>query len=876
MQRFETRLVEKQKAALVEKLFRRLEHRDSDSDDEEDAHWKSPWETARGARSLYQQHKQQQGGDLQVDDEDSMVLSKGKPVASRMQLARVEMAVAWQHTVAPPPALASKVTPSATALTLGGRQLQCRVALPPVEAKPQAVKTAESESRANCASAPGNNDHDAKRTLWTQNGGIAKTPTHVISNLPQRGFKRAALGPARLADTRPASARPLSASSGSSAGSVGSADVQPQPPREKRHRVAQRRVMSARPALQASESHEKATREPLRPRARNIARSAPPQAHRKQPEKAPEKKVRQQLTAAGRIDTGRKGEDISKKMEMKRLQRVWKKVDSDGSGTLDHDEVRAIFVEMGKTLSNREFLRAMDQIDADGSGEVDFKEFVAYWDRTMTAAGVVVPSTFSFRNLCVRAVLKAEAEGGRGEHHWIADDIANILFSLDNQGEKLGATRKAGELIGEQAKLLQDLWTAFDADGSGTLEQSEVQKVIEAAMERKLTDKELKVAFEAMDDDGSGEVDFHEFTRWWVSQGDEVKNRVMRKAFEETMATLGNEDVSRVVIDTAAGPELVRLVSPRGLFRLVIRSKSGLCREFHEWVQTLSVTTRKERVQRRRCVFNEPDVLALTKDFVVKNILVTTQNKDGWLYHRSEAVGAKSSAEGCDVKIFTMPSPLPHKPNMLCVKGYTVIDGVTPAEVDRRLWEPSTLKQWNLLAGDVQIVKTLDGGDARITHCKRLQLPRVHTSCLRPLDAHTSSVHCICRCRRTLNSSCAGAAFYDFTYPYYPSPIPTTELVLACTRRIDTDGVIVHAAASGSYDGAIKPRGKKKNAVSGEVYCAGLIIAPARKGTASKITSIVCINPGPGPQIPVAAQRLFNDFFISDQVERIYNFLRQG
>ena len=740
MQRFEMRKVEKEKAELVERLFRRLEHRDSDSDDEEDPRWGSPWERARGARGLHQQHKQQHGGGLQGDDADSTVVLKGKPEASRMQLARAEMAVAWQHTVAPPPALSSLVTASTTAPPLGERQLQRRVALPPVAAKAQAMKTADDDARANCASAPGSNEYDATLTPWTPNGGVVQNPTHAISKLQQRGSKRAALGPARLAATRPASARPLSASSGSSAGSGGSsADVQPQPPREKRHRVAQRRVMSARPALQRSESHKTAAREPLRPRARNSTRPAPPPAHRKQVDKAPEKKVRQQLTAGGRIDTGRKGEDISKKMEMKRLQRVWKQVDSDGSGTLDHDEVRAIFVEMGKTLSNREFLRAMDQIDSDGSGEVDFKEFVAYWDRTMTAAGVVVPSTFSFRNLCVRAVLKAEAEGGRGEHHWIADDIANILFSLDNQVEKPGAARKAGELIGEQAKLLQDLWTAFDADGSGTLEQSEVQKVIEAAMERKLTDKELKVAFEAMDDDQSGEVDFHEFTRWWVSQGDEVKNRVMRKAFEETMATLGNEDVSRVVIDTAAGPELVRLVSPRGLFRLVIRSKSGLCREFHEWVQTLSVATRKERGQRRRCVFNEPDVLALTKDFVVKNILVTTQNKDGWLYHRSEAVGAKSSAEGCDVKIFTMPSPLPHKPNMLCVKGYTVIDGVTPAEVDRRLWEPSTLKQWNLLAGDLQIVKTLDGGDARITHCKHL-LPRSHSSSLLSSqhDAYTS------------------------------------------------------------------------------------------------------------------------------------------
>lgn len=733
MQRLARRSQEKQKTALVDKLFRRLEHRDSDSDDDDDG-FQSHYDRARGARNLYQQHKLQRrtGGALQDEWEESMVVPKDKAVASRMQLAREEMAAAWQHTVAPPPTLSGIVAASAAARTLAQRQIQRRVALPPMPVTAQTAKTKDCDARPNSESTPGSDECDEKLTPWTQNGAVVKSSKLLNGESQPRGPKRAAQNSAGLAVTRPASARPSSASS---AGSAGSADVQPQPPREKRHRAGQRRVMSARPALQRSESHKKETmREPLQPRSRNSARPAPP-ANRTRQQKTPREKVRQQLTAGGRIDTGRKGEDLAKKMELKRLQRVWKQVDADGSGTLDHDEVRTIFAEMGKTLSNREFMRAMDQIDADGSGEVDFKEFVAYWDRTMTAAGIVVPSTFKFRNLCVRAVLKAEAEGGRGEHHWIADDIENILFSLDNEGGKSANSRKPSELIGEQAKLLQDLWSAFDADGNGTLEQSEVQKVIEAAMERKLTEKELKVAFEAMDDDDSGEIDFHEFTRWWVKQGDGVKNRVMRKAFEETMASLGSEDISRVVIDTAEGPELVRLVSPRGLFRLVIRSKSGHCREFHEWVQTLSVATRKERGQRRKCVFHEPDAKDLTKDFVMKNILVTTKNKDGWLFHKSEAVGVKSSdvrSQGCEVKIFTMPSPLPHKPNMLCAKGYTVIEGVTPAEVDRRLWEPSTLTQWNLLAGDLQIVETIDGGDARITHCK----PVLPTSTLLAFKQH--------------------------------------------------------------------------------------------------------------------------------------------
>jgi Ca2+-binding EF-hand superfamily protein len=854
---FMVRAQERKKAALVDRLFRRLEHRDSDSDEEEDdEHGMSHFDRARGARRLHKQQQQQQPA--QQQDEESMVV--GQPVASRVKLAKEEMAAAWNHTIAPPPSLSAVVAASAAARVLAQRQQQRRPALPPVAASAASAPAPAGEAAENTSAASNDpplaadpaipppppaapQDSAVALTPWTEDGVVVTDDARSRAE-QRRGPKRPSRGSARTAAMRPSSARPSSASSASSNGSAG---LQPQPPREKRHRGSQRRVKSARTARQqkkASEQKHNHPRVPLRSRPGNSSARAQPaaasmrQRSTQQAVKSRKKSARQKPAAGpgGRIDTGRKGEDLGKRMELRRLQQIWKRVDSDGSGTLDHDEVKAIFREMGKNLSQREFMRAIDQIDADGSGEVDFKEFAAYWDRTMTAAGVVVPSTFKFQNLCVRAVLKAEAEGGRGEHHWIADDIANILFSPLGEGSTSVNTRRPGELIGEQAKLLQDLWTAFDTDGSGTLEQDEVQNVIEAAMERKLTERELKLAFEAMDEDASGAIDFHEFTRWWLNQGDEVKNRVMMKAFEETMASLGSEDVSRVVIDTAAGPEQVRLVSPRGLFRLVIRSKSGHCREFHEWVQTLVTTTRKERGQRRKCVFNEPDVAALTKVFVMRNTLVTTKNKDGWLYHKSEAVGVKASdvgTMGCEVKIFTMPSLLPHKPNLLCTKGYTIIDGITPSEIDRRLWDPESLRHWSLLAGDsLEILKTMDDGDARVTR-----------------------------------------SFYDFKFPFLPSPIPTTELVLAHTRRIDTDGVIVHAAASGAYDGIIKPRGKK-SAVSGEVYCAGLIIAPARKGTASKLTVIACIQPGPGPQIPVAAQRLYNDFFISDQVERIYKYLR--
>ena len=67
-------------------------------------------------------------------------------------------------------------------------------------------------------------------------------------------------------------------------------------------------------------------------------------------------------------------------------------------------------------------------------------------------------------------------------------------------------------------------------------------------------------------------------------------------------------EVTHVIIDTAAGPEQVRLVAPKGLFRLVIRSKSASTKAFYEWAEKLVTTTRVERKGRRRAVIGVPTV----------------------------------------------------------------------------------------------------------------------------------------------------------------------------------------------------------------------------------------------------------------------------
>ena len=64
-------------------------------------------------------------------------------------------------------------------------------------------------------------------------------------------------------------------------------------------------------------------------------------------------------------------------------------------------------------------------------------------------------------------------------------------------------------------KDLLELWNEIDADGSGSLDMQEVQR-LSHRLHMPLTHSELRDAMQQMDADGSGEVDFEEFKAWWA------------------------------------------------------------------------------------------------------------------------------------------------------------------------------------------------------------------------------------------------------------------------------------------------------------------------------------------------------------------------
>jgi len=63
------------------------------------------------------------------------------------------------------------------------------------------------------------------------------------------------------------------------------------------------------------------------------------------------------------------------------LREQFEMIDTDGSGELEEDEMRALFENMGKPVSKRIIANLMRLSDTDGNGTIDFGEFKAIFDK---------------------------------------------------------------------------------------------------------------------------------------------------------------------------------------------------------------------------------------------------------------------------------------------------------------------------------------------------------------------------------------------------------------------------------------------------------------------------------------------------------------
>lgn len=153
----------------------------------------------------------------------------------------------------------------------------------------------------------------------------------------------------------------------------------------------------------------------------------------------------------------------SKVMIGRELDFFFEQFDVDGSGFLDSDEVISMFKMMGLDLRPHphDLQRVLRQMDPAASGKIDLPKLRQWWKRS----GV---------------------------------DMQEQLTRLNDQ---LQQTR--------------DLFEDIDVDRSGLLDRGEMGSLVKL-LGFDMSPAEIDRAMAAMDTDGSGEIDFQEFWKWWT------------------------------------------------------------------------------------------------------------------------------------------------------------------------------------------------------------------------------------------------------------------------------------------------------------------------------------------------------------------------
>lgn len=203
----------------------------------------------------------------------------------------------------------------------------------------------------------------------------------------------------------------------------------------------------------------------------------------------------------------RKAVEEERNSKRVKLRTIFDDVDTDGGGSIDKDEVKRLARTLFDTdLTPLELKRAMKEMDPDGSGEVDFNEFCEWYF-----------GDGPFRK-------KVEDMQKRREAEWL-----KIMEMEQAEAARLN-----------KLAWLRGMFNSVDKDGSGAIDVSEVAELVDLIFGTKLGPRQvcmldkrelllwstmthkcplllllqLEQCMAEMDPDGSGEVDFKEFSDW--------------------------------------------------------------------------------------------------------------------------------------------------------------------------------------------------------------------------------------------------------------------------------------------------------------------------------------------------------------------------
>eukprot|EP00927_Polykrikos_kofoidii_P028171 TRINITY_DN24637_c0_g1_i1.p1 TRINITY_DN24637_c0_g1~~TRINITY_DN24637_c0_g1_i1.p1 ORF type:complete len:332 (-),score=90.72 TRINITY_DN24637_c0_g1_i1:176-1084(-) len=167
---------------------------------------------------------------------------------------------------------------------------------------------------------------------------------------------------------------------------------------------------------------------------------------------------------------------------------LFRKIDTSGDGSLEADELRQGFADMGFKTTDEEFAAIMPRFDKDGGGDVSLREF----ERAMKAAEKLGPPRR--KEVVEEEVVKKKKQGLTEEDK----EEFRQIFCLFKQ-----LCRKELDEDGNELPLVQ--W-----DDSGSISKDELEELLET-VGMKVAAGDLEMMVSELDKNGDGEIDFHEF-----------------------------------------------------------------------------------------------------------------------------------------------------------------------------------------------------------------------------------------------------------------------------------------------------------------------------------------------------------------------------
>ena len=218
--------------------------------------------------------------------------------------------------------------------------------------------------------------------------------------------------------------------------------------------------------------------------------------------------------------------------DRKEIEKVFNMVDADGSGEIDKDEFEAAMADAGALgqRSKKAFSQLkskakqgppswediLEVLDEDGNGKVSWEEMTAFLEEIEEEHGIKIPESDKKEIKKVFDMVDADGSGeiDKDEFEAAMKDAGALGQRSKKSFKKLAQMKSKAK---QGAPSWEDVLEVLDENGNGKVSWEEVlgfiQK-IEKEHDVKISKKDkeaIKAGFDAVDTDGSGEVDKDEF-----------------------------------------------------------------------------------------------------------------------------------------------------------------------------------------------------------------------------------------------------------------------------------------------------------------------------------------------------------------------------